>query len=251
MGTLDDVGGFVVNTVTCIRGKSLDTLFLLGWFNSTFVSWLQYTYHFNRAVRNMNLYPSYVAKLLVPKIEFKTSSARRAELVTQGRDLYARSERDGTGDLLAFTAQRLAADETDVIHDLLAFLAQQMIDLNKQKQAEVKRFLGWLEGQIGAKIDGLTGKTIIQGYLGDYQKDEPELPFADLYDRLQQNRRKLHANLSDKAIEARIAREYEASLDVLRPIKARLAHTDRLIDQIVYQLYGLTDEEIAIVEGRA
>ena len=26
--------------------------------------------------------------------------------------------------------------------------------------------------------------------------------------------------------------------------------TDRLIDRIVFQLYGLTDEEIAVVEGR-
>lgn len=30
-----------------------------------------------------------------------------------------------------------------------------------------------------------------------------------------------------------------------------LGRTDRLIDQIVYKLYGLTEEEIAIVEGRA
>jgi hypothetical protein len=29
----------------------------------------------------------------------------------------------------------------------------------------------------------------------------------------------------------------------------RIAATDRLIDQIVYQLYGLTEEEIAVVEG--
>lgn len=29
----------------------------------------------------------------------------------------------------------------------------------------------------------------------------------------------------------------------------RLARTDRVIDQIVYRLYGLTPEEIAIVEG--
>jgi hypothetical protein len=27
--------------------------------------------------------------------------------------------------------------------------------------------------------------------------------------------------------------------------------SDRLIDQIVYKLYGLTEEEIAIVEGRS
>jgi len=31
-------------------------------------------------------------------------------------------------------------------------------------------------------------------------------------------------------------------------LNARLAGTDRLIDQIVYKLYGLTEEEIAIVE---
>ena len=35
-----------------------------------------------------------------------------------------------------------------------------------------------------------------------------------------------------------------------RELIERIARTDRLIDQIVYQLYGLTDEEIAIVEGR-
>lgn len=32
-------------------------------------------------------------------------------------------------------------------------------------------------------------------------------------------------------------------------LSQRLAATDRLIDQIVYQLYGLTPAEIAIVEG--
>lgn len=52
-----------------------------------------------------------------------------------------------------------------------------MIDLNKRKQAEVKRFLAWLEGRVitpkngAGGIDSLTGKTILQNYLGDYQKD--------------------------------------------------------------------------------
>ena len=31
---------------------------------------------------------------------------------------------------------------------------------------------------------------------------------------------------------------------------ARIAATDRLIDLIVYRLYGLTEEEVAVVEGR-
>lgn len=34
------------------------------------------------------------------------------------------------------------------------------------------------------------------------------------------------------------------------PSKAHLAATDRLIDQVVYRLYGLTEDEIALVTGR-
>ena len=39
--------------------------------------------------------------------------------------------------------------------------------------------------------------------------------------------------------------------DLVSSPKARLVATDALIDRIVYQLYGLTEEEIAIVEGTA
>jgi hypothetical protein len=35
----------------------------------------------------------------------------------------------------------------------------------------------------------------------------------------------------------------------LAEVQARIATTDALIDQIVYRLYGLTEEEIAVVEG--
>ena len=87
--------------------------------------------------------------------------------------------------LLAFTADRLAAGESDVIHDLLASLVEAMIDLNKRKQAEMKRFLSWLEFTLhirldregAAGIDSLKKKSFIQNYLGDYQKGQPELPF--------------------------------------------------------------------------
>jgi hypothetical protein len=44
--------------------------------------------------------------------------------------------------------------------------------------------------------------------------------------------------------------EYKKSLSVLLPMKQKLAATDWLIDQLVYRLYGLTEEEIAIVEGK-
>jgi hypothetical protein len=131
-----------------------------------------------------------------------------------------------------------------------------MIELNQQKQAEVKRFLGWLEGRLKITpkngqggIDSLTGKTIIQGYLGDYQKGEKETTWADFAYRLHQNRGRFGVSLEQ--VQGEIEVEYEQSLAVLRPVKRQLAATDALIDQVVYQLYGLTDEEITIVERPA
>ena len=192
--------------------------------------------------------------LPIRRIDFITPTTRRAQLVEDGRKLYTRSLSEGSALLLNFTAQRLAANETDVIHDLLAFLAQQMIDLNKRKQTDVKRFLGWLEKTLhiapkadgSTGIDSLTAKTIIAGYLGDYQKGEPETAFDDFYFRLHQNRGRFGASLTE--VKPTLADEYAKSLAALLPIKAQLAATDALIDRVVYQLYGLTDEEIRLIE---
>lgn len=42
-----------------------------------------------------------------------------------------------------------------------------------------------------------------------------------------------------------------ASVGKLRPLRERIEGTDRLIDQIVYRLYGLSEEEIRIIEGES
>jgi hypothetical protein len=65
------------------------------------------------------------------------------------------------------------------------------------------------------------------------------------------NRRKLGVDPAARAFQESVEREYDASLGKLLPLKTQLAATDALIDRIVYRLYGLTEEEIAIVEGRA
>jgi type II restriction/modification system DNA methylase subunit YeeA len=43
--------------------------------------------------------------------------------------------------------------------------------------------------------------------------------------------------------------EFNASVGKLAPLLKRIEATDKLIDQIVYKLYGLTKDEIKIVEG--
>jgi hypothetical protein len=39
-------------------------------------------------------------------------------------------------------------------------------------------------------------------------------------------------------------------LDRVLPLKEQLQRTGELIDKVVYRLYGLTDEEIRVVEGK-
>jgi hypothetical protein len=46
-----------------------------------------------------------------------------------------------------------------------------------------------------------------------------------------------------------LRRETEEALGKLEPLYENVQRTDELIDQIVYRLYGLTEEEIAVVEA--
>ena len=148
-------------------------------------------------------------------------------------------------------------EQADVVHDLLAFLAERMIALNKERQKKVKAFLQWLEAELeiapDAKgregIEALTGKTRLKNYLGDYQKGEEALPFDDLWEILRKNKRRIGRSLTP-AFMQEVHSAYENSLADLLPIKETLQLTDELIDQIVYRLYGLTEEEVDLVEGK-
>ena len=74
------------------------------------------------------------------------------------------------------------------------------------------------------------------------------MSFEMLWEVLRKNTCSLGRPL-DTAFEQRMRQEYETSLTLLLPIKGKLSATDWLIDQLVYRLYGLTNDEIAIVEG--
>ncbi len=148
-------------------------------------------------------------------------------------------------------------EQSDVVHDLLAFLAEQMIGLNRQKQAKIHEFLEWLEAELQIKpdekgntgIEALSGKTRLKNYLGDYQKGEEHLSFDEFWKLLKRNESHIGIKLSPN-FRVRLEGYYRANLVELLSIKRKLELTDKLIDQIVYKLYGLTAEEIALAEGR-
>ena len=218
---------------------------LLAVFGSRLINWLV------ESLSSTNSLPAYlISSLPFPRFVFRTPAAQREVLTQEAQSLVMASTQPA---LLKFVDARLSATpkESDVVHDLLILLAQQMIELNKQKQRETQRFLGWLEGILKASANEMTGKSKLRNYIGDYQKGEPEVSQEELEDILYKNRNKLGISLSEARPMAKIRDEYEKSLAVLRPLKSRLAWIDNLIDQIVYRLYGLTDEEIHVVEGKA
>lgn len=132
-------------------------------------------------------------------------------------------------------------EQSDVVHDLLAFLADQMIELNQQKQREIKGFLNWIEREWEVTIEDLALKTKLKGY--------HEHDLNEMLQIAKSNKRLIKPDPESREFQERMEREWQASMEKLRPLKRKIQVTDNFIDQIVYRLYGLTDEEIEIVEG--
>jgi hypothetical protein len=160
--------------------------------------------------------------------------------------------------IMGFVEHHLSQEPeaSDVVHDLLALLAEEMLRLNKERRALQQEFLAYLvsalrvkpdkDGHVG--VEALTGKGRLLDYVGDYQKGEDALAPDDLWELVRKNRTRVEANLAQAGLRERVLARYQESLDRVLPLKERLRHTDALIDRVVYRLYGLTEEEIAIVE---
>ena len=95
-------------------------------------------------------------------------------------------------------------EQSDVVHDLLAFLAEKMLDMNKQKQQEIKGFLGWLESFVGAKVEDLTPKTKLQSY---YEHD-----YESFLAVLKKNRKKLAVDPARREPAEALRSEFEGSV---------------------------------------
>jgi len=116
-----------------------------------------------------------------------------------------------------------------------------MLKINKEKQKEIKGFLGWLEGYLGAKVDDLTPKTKLQSY---YEHD-----YESFLAVLKKNSKKLAVDSARREPGDTLRAEFKESMGKLGPLRERIRQTDELIDATVYRLYGLTQEQICIVQG--
>jgi hypothetical protein len=131
-----------------------------------------------------------------------------------------------------------------------------MLRLNKEKRALQQEFLVYLVDALRIKpakdgrtsVEALMGKSRLLDYVGDYQKGEDTLSPDDLWELVRKNRARVEANLAQASLKERVLAKYQQNLAKVLPLKEQLRHTDTLLDRVVYRLYGLTEEEIAVVE---
>jgi len=248
---LSDYSNFSLSTIESLIDMTAfiiptDDKYLLSILNSKLLTWLIGLFCARARGDYYRYKTQYVSRLPIRRISFTTSTDRRTALVDEAKALYTQyldTPAEPTP-LLDFVGERLGAEpeEFDVVHDLLAHLAERMIEMNKEKNAELKAFVSFLEGETGAAVDDMANKTAVREY---YNHE-----FQRLIDILVKNKKKLRDGYDPKSpTNYRHLQEwYEDSMDKLQPLRERIEATDGLIDQIVYKLYGLSDEEIKIVE---
>ncbi len=258
----DDQGLFCLNNMHI--GYPVDRVYDLKFVNALLCSRLMNFYYHSvslelgRALAQIDI--ETIDQLPTRCIAFITPLDKREQLVTQYQTLYSAGS---YGALLAFINGCLAADpeQSDVIHDLLVYLAEWMIEMNKQKQAAVEAFWLDLEGVTeAAAFEILRNKGKQERTL--WKKAEACRPFVR---EESHSTRRLDESLgwSEDAFKAFVkvlvgkvqglsdlVGVYRAHSTAYRELVGSIEATDWLIDQIVYKLYGLTEEEIGIVEGR-
>jgi hypothetical protein len=135
-----------------------------------------------------------------------------------------------------------------------------MVDLNQKKRELQQEFLRYLEalleiqpqadknsGKIG--LEALKGKDRLLNYPGDYQRGDVTLSFKALENILLENRRRFR-RYPDNRLMREIEDKYERNVEAIEKLKQQLELIDNLIDSVVYKLYGLTEDEVKMIEGK-
>lgn len=106
---------------------------------------------------------------------------------------------------------------------------------------ERQGFLDWLGGVVGARVATLPGST----KLADYDA----LTLEELAAALQSTRTRLRIDPTARTFREHLASEWEASLDRLIPLRSALARDEAAADDLVFDLYGLTAAQRAMVDA--
>ena len=178
-----------------------------------------------------------LSSIPIRDIPFGISITRKVEIVHNLKRLY--QEESFPTVLTTITESPSPVSDTfkpQIFHDVLVFLCEKMIGMHEELDNEIRKLTDWTKLKHDLDLSWLSDK-IWQNYNGfDFDVEE-------FFHHLGKGRVHLTPNQT-----AEIKAQFEQSVSVLKPLITRIEKTDWLIDQIVYRLYGLTEEEIRVVE---
>ncbi len=114
---------------------------------------------------------------------------------------------------------------------------EQMLDLQGEQQAVLNKFIKYLQSQFS--IEKLSKKL----------QNWHELEFGDFIKELNKAIKKVGGEKLSKIDEMEWMEVFETKKAEAQTLKTEIDKTDAEIDAMVYKLYGLSEEEIAIVEN--
>lgn len=124
---------------------------------------------------------------------------------------------------------------------------QKIINESKEEEFQVLFLTNLFDKCLGFNIDGINKNLFIEFKIEKISKKLQswhELDFGDFLKEL--NKNKVQLSLSEEAEWMQYFNEQKQKAEDL---KTEIDKTDKEIDQMVYELYGLTQEEIEIVEN--
>ena len=111
-------------------------------------------------------------------------------------------------------------------------LVEEIMDLNKKLSDEMNSFQKWLKRTF--EIENLSNK--LEKYY--------ELDFEEFLKEI----KKKKVDIKQRKTQELLEKEFLGSLGLIQDLQREIKETDDKINQLVYELYELTEEEINIIE---
>ncbi len=237
--SFDQANHYIVDNAygVCLRsGVEFSLLTLMAILNSSLLTRFLHQTGTSLQGGYFRLKTAYLNPFPIPPVLFEMPSELRKKHLNQIISIYQQLITTGAMSPIAFHP---LLQQKEVIHDFLAYLAIEMITAREKRHLGTIEFLTWLGQAMGVDWHQLAGKTYLMAFLGDGLKRDGPLSWIEVQSVLQKNRSKLKVDLSDFGLQTQWEQAYNARLTVLLPVQQKIELLDRLIETLVYRLYGL------------
>jgi hypothetical protein len=148
--------------------------------------------------------------------------------------------------------------ERPVVAGAVCALAEELVGERRNERTEKTDFLQGLCQRLKpgasnltvAVLDTLKSKTTLLEYAGDYERNEESIGFDDFAFALQRNAAMFENSVTRQSSLSQIKAEFEKSVKRIEASRTRARTCDKLIDLLICWLFGLTINEVVLVEQK-